>query len=367
MSACVWTMNTSEPRTESPKRQWISPLANSAMLASPRSTPSSAAISSASGQMDPTREHLQSLLRHQFHVCPSASLSRSVEGAGRHARVDVRPRLEHRERTDVSARSDLGIAGHRLLYHGVRPRPRSRPDGCRARSRPVHPPPCRPGAACRGTASRRATAAPSCRWRCGPGSTMFTPALSQRRLVRRRIAASISARSSRSTTRFSWSSPRTPPPRPRNRSHRGPRPRRGAPRSARSPGRMRRSAGPSTLCRKQKIPDATSPSVRVCAASSRFTRPSAPRTTAGPSTTDPSAVSTVHTASAMRWCATRAASASSSSSGMSAGTTITSRLSSRSGRERRQPDQCRFGRPTVDVMLDELDEQVGSRWRSASC
>ena len=43
----LWMMNTSMPRTDSPKRQWISPLAKSSTLGSPRWTSRCAAISSA--------------------------------------------------------------------------------------------------------------------------------------------------------------------------------------------------------------------------------------------------------------------------------------------------------------------------------
>ena len=45
----LWMMNTSMPRTDSPKRQWISPLAKLVQLASPSCTSRAAAISSASG------------------------------------------------------------------------------------------------------------------------------------------------------------------------------------------------------------------------------------------------------------------------------------------------------------------------------
>src|SRR5438034_836796 len=49
---CVWMMNTSVPRTESPKRQWISPLANSLRLGSSSFTPRCRAMSSARGRLE---------------------------------------------------------------------------------------------------------------------------------------------------------------------------------------------------------------------------------------------------------------------------------------------------------------------------
>ena len=45
----LWMMKTSIPRTDSPKRQWISPLAKSLVLASPSCTSRAVAISSANG------------------------------------------------------------------------------------------------------------------------------------------------------------------------------------------------------------------------------------------------------------------------------------------------------------------------------
>ena len=48
---CVCMMKTSVPRTESPKRQWISPLAKSLMLGSPSFTPRWRAMSSARGRL----------------------------------------------------------------------------------------------------------------------------------------------------------------------------------------------------------------------------------------------------------------------------------------------------------------------------
>ena len=49
---CVWMMKTSAPRTFSPSREWISPLANSTRFACPSSTPRWSAISSANGRFD---------------------------------------------------------------------------------------------------------------------------------------------------------------------------------------------------------------------------------------------------------------------------------------------------------------------------
>ena len=47
----VWMMNTSLPRMDSEKRQWISPLANSARLGSPSSSPISLAMASERGRL----------------------------------------------------------------------------------------------------------------------------------------------------------------------------------------------------------------------------------------------------------------------------------------------------------------------------
>ena len=50
--AWVWRMNTSVPRTDSSKRQWISPLGKSRRFGSPRGTPRSAATSAASAGLE---------------------------------------------------------------------------------------------------------------------------------------------------------------------------------------------------------------------------------------------------------------------------------------------------------------------------
>src|SRR5262245_61311685 len=119
----LWMMKTSMPRTDSPKRQWISPLEKSSMLASPSSTPRQPAISSARGRLarPDTRcsfflvissiDPLPRLPAAAASTGPS-SVERPCSGPGTHPR----PRLEHRVGPYDGVVADLGVGGHGLAH-----------------------------------------------------------------------------------------------------------------------------------------------------------------------------------------------------------------------------------------------------------
>src|SRR5664280_1087202 len=121
--AWVCTMNTSLPRIDVPKRQWISPLANSRRLASPSSTPSCWAISWASSGWD--RPETSSRRRWGVNSMP-ANLPRpgagipgrrAHPGAGRH----LGALTEDGERPDPGVGPDHRPAAHAGGHHGALP------------------------------------------------------------------------------------------------------------------------------------------------------------------------------------------------------------------------------------------------------
>src|SRR4051812_1516583 len=106
-------MNTSEPRTDSPKRQWISPLANSERLASPSLTSRLLAISSARGRLErPLKSWRRFLVTSSIPVLPSTTVvfaaDRSVERPRPGTRRDVTARGQAGVRTNDCAGPDLG-------------------------------------------------------------------------------------------------------------------------------------------------------------------------------------------------------------------------------------------------------------------
>src|SRR4051794_22724231 len=124
--AWLWMMNTSEPRTDSPKRQWISPLANSERLASPSLTSRHCAISSARSRLErPLNSWSRFLVISSMPNLPSAavffSASRSVERPRARARRHVAARRQRRVRTDDCSRPDFGVLADGVLHDRTLP------------------------------------------------------------------------------------------------------------------------------------------------------------------------------------------------------------------------------------------------------
>src|SRR4029079_13323226 len=119
--AWLCMMNTSEPRTDSPKRQWISPLANSERLASPSLTSRHLAISSARGRLErPLKSWRRFLVTSSIPVLPSTTVvfaaNCSVEGARPRPRRDMTAGWQAGVRTDHGSGSDLGQLADRALH-----------------------------------------------------------------------------------------------------------------------------------------------------------------------------------------------------------------------------------------------------------
>src|SRR5437660_65235 len=122
--AWLWRMKTSDPRTDSPKRQCNSPLANSERLASPSFTSRHSAISVASGRFErPLKSWRRFFVTSSITGLPSTAVvfaaSCSVERARAPAGGHVASRRQRRERTDDSAGADLGVLADRLLDDGT--------------------------------------------------------------------------------------------------------------------------------------------------------------------------------------------------------------------------------------------------------
>src|SRR5438270_5619384 len=122
--AWLWRMNTSEPRTDSPNRQWISPLANWERLASPSFTSRHSAISSASGRLErPLKSWRRFLVTSSMPVLPSTAVvfaaACSVERARPQPRSHVASGRQRCERADDGAGAHLGVLAHRLLDGGA--------------------------------------------------------------------------------------------------------------------------------------------------------------------------------------------------------------------------------------------------------
>src|SRR5436305_5168058 len=117
-------MKTSEPRTDSPNRQWISPLANSERLASPSFTSRQSAISVASWRFErPLKSWRRFFVTSSMRRLPSSGVvfpaGCSVERAGPQARSNVTARRQRREGPDDGAIADRRVLAHRLLHDGA--------------------------------------------------------------------------------------------------------------------------------------------------------------------------------------------------------------------------------------------------------
>src|SRR5438270_11849085 len=122
--AWLWRMNTSEPRTDSPNRQWISPLANWERLASPSFTSRHSAISSASGRLErPLKSWRRFFVTSSMPVLPSTAVvfaaACSVERTRSQPRSHMAAGRQRGERSDDGARTDFGVLTHRLLDGGA--------------------------------------------------------------------------------------------------------------------------------------------------------------------------------------------------------------------------------------------------------
>ena len=80
-SAWLWMMNTSQPRTDSSKRQWISPLANRWMLGSPSSMPRCAATAWASAGCEVPLYIRSCFLANSSFLATSSIDAPSAQGA----------------------------------------------------------------------------------------------------------------------------------------------------------------------------------------------------------------------------------------------------------------------------------------------
>ena len=105
--AWLWMMNTSEPRTDSANREWISPLAKSERLGSPSFTLRYSAISCANGRFERPLKSWRRFLVTSSMTLPSSSAlvvpaPCSVERAGARARGNVRAGRQPGERDSFS-------------------------------------------------------------------------------------------------------------------------------------------------------------------------------------------------------------------------------------------------------------------------
>src|SRR5207245_10399741 len=117
------TMNTSEPRTDSPKRQCSSPSANSDTLASPSLTSMQSATSSANGRLErPLKSWRRFLVTSSMRCRPSTPVvvpaPCSVERAGARSGGDLAAGSQPGEGPDDGAGADLGVLTHGLLERG---------------------------------------------------------------------------------------------------------------------------------------------------------------------------------------------------------------------------------------------------------
>ena len=80
VAAWLWMMNTSVPRTDSPKRQWSSPLANSARFGVAERDAEALGDLLGERQVGPTRHEVQPLLGDQLHLVASTLLRPAGSG-----------------------------------------------------------------------------------------------------------------------------------------------------------------------------------------------------------------------------------------------------------------------------------------------
>src|SRR5436190_633859 len=122
--AWLCRMNTSEPRTDSPKRQCSSPLANSERLASPSFTSRHSAISPASWRFErPLKSWRRFFVTSSMPSLPSSGVffaaACSVEPARAQARGHVAPRRQRGERAHDGAIAHGCELADRLLDDGA--------------------------------------------------------------------------------------------------------------------------------------------------------------------------------------------------------------------------------------------------------
>src|SRR5947208_2266885 len=122
--AWLWMMKTSEPRTDSAKREWISPLAKLERLGSPSFTLRQSAISCARGRLErPLKSWRRFFVTNSMRRLPSSGVvfaaGCSVERAGPQARSNVAARRQRREGPDDGAIADRRVLAHRLLHDGA--------------------------------------------------------------------------------------------------------------------------------------------------------------------------------------------------------------------------------------------------------
>src|SRR5438270_6702666 len=112
-------MKTSDLRTYSSNRLWISPIANSESLASPSFTSRQAAISSASGRLErPLKSWRRFFVTSSMPSLPSSGVvvaSCSVERARPHTRGHVTAGRQRRERPDDGTFAHRGVLADGLL------------------------------------------------------------------------------------------------------------------------------------------------------------------------------------------------------------------------------------------------------------
>src|SRR5437588_6594502 len=118
--AWLWRMKTSEPRTDSPKRQCSSPFANWDRLGSPSLTLRQSAISWASGRLErPLKSWRRFFVTSSMPSLPSTTVvfaaTCSVERARPQAGGHVAARRQGREGADDGAVADRRELAHRLL------------------------------------------------------------------------------------------------------------------------------------------------------------------------------------------------------------------------------------------------------------
>src|SRR4051794_29280683 len=117
-------MKTSDPRTDSPNRLWISPFANSERLASPSFTSRHAAISSASGRFErPLNSWRRFFVTSSMPRLPLGGVVFAAGCSVERARLDTRGHVaagrQRGKRTDDGAVAHECKLTDRLLHDGA--------------------------------------------------------------------------------------------------------------------------------------------------------------------------------------------------------------------------------------------------------